>query len=406
MPLPLFLRLSLPSKTGRIRRGRLLTLAILACTALSGARAATDFSALTQLAQGAVAGSNVPQAVPGFELLLWQNGLPIYHQSFGRWTQGTAANMDSATKTISGALVMALTETQPNFQLDTKLSSLLPSFMDNADKRDITVRQAFSHTSGLPGPTAGSAILGADNITLQQAAGLVARLPMENGPAGSSFSYGGVSMHAAGAAAEVAGGLPYATLMQQRVLDPLGMASTRFVLPSPGSQNPRVAGGLESTASDMASFMDMLLADGVRRSTGQRVLAASSVATMLTRQTTDDQTLASSPTEDSLYGIGVWLDQLETTGAEPVDALAAGARGFHAWIDHDLDLVFVFATDRTSFENIESLSAQMHATIVNTLAIPEPQPLLMWALGSGLLAWRLRRVAGTRQSPMALDSGG
>ncbi len=388
MSLPLSLCLS--RATTHLRRGRMLALAVLACTTISAARAATDFSALTQLAQGAVAGSHVAQAVPGFELLLWQNGLPLYHQSFGNWTLGQAANMDSATKTVSGALIMALTETQPNFQLDTKLSSLLPSFENNADKRDITVRQAFSHTSGLASTDLGSAILAADNITLQQAAGLIARQPLENGPAGSAFAYGGLSMHAAGAAAEVAGGLPYATLMQQRLLDPLGMTSTRFVLPGVGSQNPRVAGGLESTASDIASFMDMLLAGGVQRSTGQRVLSASSVDTMLTRQTNDGQVVVSSPTGDSDYGIGVWLSQLEASSAGPVDALAGGARGFHAWIDQDQGLVFVFATDLTSFQNIEDLSAQMHAAIVDTLAVPEPHSALLWVAGGGLLAWRFR----------------
>jgi CubicO group peptidase (beta-lactamase class C family) len=134
-------------------------------------------------------------------------------------------------------------------------------------------------------------------------------------------------------------------------------------------QNPRVAGGIESTATDYARFMDMLLNQGVDRTTGTRVLTAASVEEMLRRQTTDEQPIAHSPADNNRYGIGVWLDQLGEAGPE-VDVLAAGARGFHSWIDSSEGLVFTFSTDLTQFSNVELLSSKIHMAILQAVTLP------------------------------------
>lgn len=134
-------------------------------------------------------------------------------------------------------------------------------------------------------------------------------------------------------------------------------------------RNPRVAGGIESTATDYARFMDMLLNSGVDRVSGATVLSAESVDEMLTRQTSDDQGIVNSPADNNHYGIGVWLDQLEQAGPT-VDALAAGARGFHSWIDKSYGLVFTFATETTVFSNVEVLSSMMHLSVLEAVATP------------------------------------
>jgi hypothetical protein len=99
------------------------------------------------------------------------------------------------------------------------------------------------------------------------------------------------------------------------------------------------------------------------------VLSALWVAEMLARQTTDDQIIVNSPADNNRYGIGVWVDQLGQAGP-PVDALAAGARGFHSWIDKPYGLVMTFATDETIFANVEVLSSMMHLAILQAVAKP------------------------------------
>ena len=331
--------------------------ALLLLVSLPTPAIALDFSKLTALAEGALLGENVNAAVPGFEIRLLQEGEAIYHQAFGSWALDRPARIDSSTKTLSGALMMSLAETsEGGFSLDSRLSDFLTEY-DTSTLRDITVRQSFSHTGGFDGQGLTSLILANPNITLRQAAQLIALKPLVNGPPGGTFAYGGLSMHVAGAAAEVATGERFVDLFAERIATPLGISNTHFVAAS--QDNPRVSGGVESTATDFARFMDMLLNDGVDRATGTRILDANSVAEMLSQQTNDAQPIVFSPVDNHRYGIGVWLDQLEQAGP-----MAGGARGFHSWIDESQGLIFSFATDLTTFGNVEFLSSKMHAAIL------------------------------------------
>ena len=365
-----------------------ITCASLSC--VLGKASASDFSALTTLAERAILGENVAVAVPGFEVRLLQNGQVIYHQSFGDWSLDRPARIDSSTKTLSGALMMSIAESsEGGFSLDSRLIDYLTDY-DQHELRDISIRQAFSHTAGFEGQDATSLILANPNITLQRAAELISEKPLVNGPPGSTFAYGGLSMHAAGAAAEVATGESYSDLFADRISTPLGMSNTQFVAASPS--NPRVAGGVESTATDFAHFMDMLLNNGVDRVTGTRVLSAASVEEMSTRQTSDNQPIANSPVDNQRYGIGIWLDQLGQAGPT-VDSLAGGARGFHSWIDKSHGLVFTFATDLSSFGNVEVLSSMMHSAILEAVSPPGDFDLDWQSRWAGLLILATRRLA-------------
>lgn len=124
-------------------------------------------------------------------------------------------------------------------------------------------------------------------------------------------------MQVAGAAAEVATGQDYVDLFAEQLTTPLGMTNTKFVIAS--DTNPRIAGGVESTASDYSRFMDMLANDGVDRVTGVRMLSSAAVNEMLTRQTNDGQPTANSPADNNYYGVGVWVNQLTQAGP-PVEA--------------------------------------------------------------------------------------
>ncbi len=328
-----------------------------------------NFDPLTQLARNAQAGVGVPSPVRGFDMRLLRDGVPVYHQSFGTWSLDRPANSDSSTKTMSGALIMAGTEVAGSgFSLDAKLADFLPSF-NQPQKRDITIRQAFSHTSGISTADTNSALLN-PVITLQQSANLIAQQPLASGPPGSKFAYGGLSMQAAGAALEAAAQSTYVDFFNERIVEPMQLTDTRFVLAS--DSNPRVAGGIESTATDFARFMDMLLNNGIDRSTGNVVLQPASVAAMTTRQTNDTQTIINTPpsVDNNRYGIGAWIDQLDRIGTNTVDALAGGARGFHAWIDRSHGLAFAFSTDVSSFGLIVDLADAMHESILNAVENP------------------------------------
>lgn len=310
-----------------------------------------DFTQVTVLGIGALSGQNVNTPVPGFEILLMKDGQVVYHRAFGVWTLNRLANADSSTKTISGVIIASLLEDSAvPFTLDSRLSDFLPEF-NVPIKRNITIRQCFAHTSGMD---TGSPAQSDASITLRQAATQIAAQTLSFLP-GTTFSYGGASMHAAGAAAEIAGSAPWNTLFRQRLAQPLGLIRTTYTLTSP--DNPRIAGGCESTATEFARMMEMLRTGGVYQSPSGpvRVLNQSSVDQIFTRQTPVGVPIANTPlTGVSDYGIGVWLDQRDAQG-RLIGAIAGGARGFCSWIDFDDGMVGAIATDLTQFSNIEQL---------------------------------------------------
>ena len=323
------------------------------CLAFSSSVVASsfDFSQVTALANGALVGQNVNTPVPGFELLLMKDGVVVYRRSFGTWSLGRVGNADSATKTLAGALIMSLVDSSPlPFSLDTKLSEYIPAF--GGSRASINIRQCFSHSSGL----GDSIFVGSDTLTLQEVAQRIPLAPLEFSPPGTAFSYGGTSMQAAGAVGEIVGQKPWNTLFAERILQPVGMTHTSFVLTTPA--NPRIAGGCESNASDFAIFMEMLRRGGVAMN-GARVLSQGSVRQIFTRQTANPITILNTPvqsptTDGADYGVGVWLDERDASG-KLIGALAAGARGFSSWIDFDDGMVGVFATDLSAAGNVQGL---------------------------------------------------
>jgi CubicO group peptidase (beta-lactamase class C family) len=345
-------------------RQTLVLLGAAAFTTHACAQNLYDFSAVTTLAEDALAGRNVGSPVRGFELMLVKEGRTVYQRAFGRWSLNEVGAADSATKTLAGAVIMSLTDSSPNpFSLDTRLAQYIPAF--SGQKSTITIRQAFSHTSGLEP----SNVVSSTSLSLQQAALVIASNPLEFIP-GSTFSYGGSSMHAAGAVAELAGGAPWNTIFAQRLAGPLGLTRTRFVLSSP--TNPRIAGGCESNAAEFCRFMEMLRRGG--EIDGVRVLSQAAVSQMFTRQPAPGIPIANTPLEGSSdYGIGIWLDHRHPDGTlEGVQA--AGARGFSAWIDFDDGMVGTFATDLTLGQNIRELIDQIRTAAQDAIRNPRPCP--------------------------------
>jgi hypothetical protein len=103
--------------------------------------------------------------------------------------------------------------------------------------------------------------------------------------------------------------------------------------------------------------------------------------------------IVNSPAGNNRYGIGVWLDQLDQEGP-PVDALAAGARGFHSWIDVEHELVFTFATELTVFSNVEVLSSLMHHSILQAMSPPGDFDFDGDVDGRDLLVWQRDSTVG------------
>jgi len=200
-------------------------------------------------------------------------------------------------------------------------------------KREITIRDLLTHTSGIGyaqiGSKTSTAIyskagvvggIGVDKIVLGDKMKILGGLPLEHQP-GEKFTYG-LNTDLLGYLVEVVSGMPLDRFFRTRIFEPLGMNDTYFYLPA--DKRKRLAtlytsdknelaikapdhinlngdfysdypatdgtyfsggGGLSSTAYDYATFMQMMLNKGAWN--GKRLLSAASVRMMTSNQIGD-----------------------------------------------------------------------------------------------------------------------
>ena len=285
----------------------------------------------------------------GMALVLVKDGVIIYDKGFSGITSDTVIPIASATKWLSAAVIMALVD-EGVLSLDDKASKYLDNYTGNHG--EMTVRQMFSHTSGLPGHYSTTGIPGSDDIlsnrkiTLAESADRIAEVELLGDP-GTQFYYGGLSIQVAGRIAEVASGKDWLTLFEEKVAHPLGMSETDYNGLGP-TNNPRIAGSIQTSAHQYAQFLQMLLADGTYE--GKRVLSPNAVNDMLHDQTFGVPIVSSPwqqyehllPVAEVRYGVGCWLEITDKKG-NAREASSQGAFGFSPWIDTDRNLAGVLA---------------------------------------------------------------
>ena len=287
----------------------------------------SDLSSLDQLLRDAL-----PSLGGGAALLLLDSERVLYRKAFGNLTIDQVLPIASATKWLSGALILSLVD-EGNLSLDDSVAQYLPDFTEQ--KTQITIRQLFAHTSGLP-PEASCRNNRA--TSLEDCAKAIARVPLQAEP-GATFHYGGVSMHVGGRVAEVATGKAWNDIFIERIAGPLGMQQTDYHAYG-ATQNPRPAGDARSSLDEYGRFLQMLLNRGVFE--GRRVLSPEAVAEML-RDQTDGAALTYTIFHDkghldpdlpkARYGLGVWLEKHDSDTGEVLEASSPGALGAYPWLD-------------------------------------------------------------------------
>ena len=169
----------------------------------------------------------------------------------------------SISKSYAAALMLNLVQ-DGVVALDDPISKFLPAFATKGagpfDRRDVTLRHLASHTSG--------AFIGPD-VLIEGVPRDLNDIKIETEP-GGPFLYSSLGTHLLERTLEAATGQDYEALLQERVLQPLGLTNTGFIyeetpdkphlLPTrPGtyqySQNEhRVGSGLSSTAREVNAF--------------------------------------------------------------------------------------------------------------------------------------------------------
>lgn len=309
------------------------------------------------------------EEIVGAELLVIVNGRTILHGGYG-WRDrdrelamqpGGVFCVRSMTKPLIGVAIWMLIE-ERKLSLDTRVSKLLPAF-DVDGKREITIQQLLTHTSGLPM----SLIVSRDPRALESVrsvADLGGACKLECAP-GSEFHYSDQGTDTLTAVIEVVTGAPAEDFVRKRILEALGMAETtclmgtghplrertcsaymgstgswtRFWSPQDEALFPVFLGsqGLYSTAVDYARFLALHLHHG--RADGARIMRSSSIRHMLRPALGRQVGSTSLPGASADYGMlmQVWTKPGEGAAGSASDEpeLIAfghtGSDGTHAW---------------------------------------------------------------------------
>ena len=204
--------------------------------------------------------------LPNISILIKQNNKEIYRHVEGmadienkvKADKGTVYRIYSMTKPVTGVAIMQLVESG-KLRLNDKVSKYIPAFKDtkviNLDfqdyvvkpKREITIRDLLTHTSGLTYSWAGEGpvhqiyrkynirpyFFGALDAELNkfpgntcQFAAAAASAPLLHNP-GEKWSYG-INMDVLGCVVEVVSGVTFAEYLQQNIFDPLDLKSIGF----------------------------------------------------------------------------------------------------------------------------------------------------------------------------------
>jgi CubicO group peptidase (beta-lactamase class C family) len=289
----------------------------------------------------------------GAVAMIIRNGKIVYYKSSGFNDLQTKAPLTktgifriaSQTKAITSVAVMMLYE-EGKFLLDEPVSKYIPSFANgkvldkfkDADstyttvpvKREVTVRDLLTHTSGIGYAQIGSkeanAVYAKNKITagldvmddkLSDAMTRLGSLPLMHQP-GERWTYG-LNIDLLGYLVEIWSGMTLEEFFQKRIFTPLGMNDTYFNVPNEKAnrlvnffqedslghlQKQNLVfgaldmsfpmhkkkyfsggGGLSSTIYDYGVFLQMLLNGGVYN--GQRLLSPNTVRMMTMNQIGD-----------------------------------------------------------------------------------------------------------------------
>lgn len=248
--------------------------------------------------------------VPGMAVAVVIDGKTVLTQGYGTREVGKNAPVDAGTvfqiasisKSLS-ATVAALEVSQGVVAWDDPVARYLPDFkLSNAYVSEHgSIGDFFAHRSGLPG-TAGDDLedLG---YTRAEVMARLRLLPLD--AFRTSYHYANFSTTIGAEAVAKAVGRPWESLAQDVLFKPLGMTSTSYRYDDFMARNNRAvlhgyqkgafvplgqrnadqqapAGGVSSTAGDMAQWLKLLLADGEFQ--GKRMIAAGALLPALSPQ--------------------------------------------------------------------------------------------------------------------------
>ncbi len=311
--------------------------------------------------------------VTGLSIALVDNQEIVWSQGFGyadkeediKATPDTVYHLGSIAKVFTATAAMQLAE-QGKLNIDQPLQTYLPEFsiksrFGGTDR--ITPRNLMTHHSGLPGNWA----LGMSERHPGHFIDVVTAVKDEYMayPPDYVFAYSNLGVTLLGAAIGRVSGEDYSSYMDTHLLQPLAMTHSAFTSIIPGKSYDKgreveviplrdlPSGGLNSSAGDMARFMQMVFADGSYG--GKQIVKPESLQQMFNVRSTN------LPLDfDFKMGLGWMLSGVDVPHAGPVANHGGSTLNYHSMMavlpEHKLGVIVL--SNSTTAQGVVSKIAE------------------------------------------------
>lgn len=201
------------------------------------------------------AAADLSRQAQGIALLVMLDGKIVFEDYPNGGAVTRATELASGTKSFSGVLALCAVE-DGLLTLDEKAADTLPEWRDDPRRREITIRQILTLTSGIPG---GASALETGRVP-SYAEAVAVKATAEPG---EKFSYGPQPFQVFGEiwrrklAARDETGMRY---LERKILEPLGIKPARWRMG--GNGQPNLPSGAALTARDWAKFGEAVRLDG------------------------------------------------------------------------------------------------------------------------------------------------
>lgn len=341
-----------------------------------------------------IQGQMAKQHIPGLSIAVVQDGKLIMEKGYGlasietqaAVTPETVFRIGSVTKQFTASAVMLLVQ-EGKISLDDSIRKYLPSAPDSWQA--ITIRHLLNHTSGLRRDFTEADFLALydpqKDYSMDELVTLLGQLPMEAEP-GESWIYSNFGYHLLGFLVEKVSGQHYATFLNSRIFEPLGMKTADVIrtdkrVPSMASGyawadgalhaaddevdlipgNVEGEGGLQMSAQDLAKWDAALHRE--------QILTPSSLQQMWTPGLLNDST----PTS---YGFGWGLNLINDS---PFVLHGGNITGFTSRFDRHpqegLSVIVLNNLDQSTAENISARIASIINPALTWKTIPDVDPV-------------------------------
>src|SRR5262245_58463474 len=254
------------------------------------------------------------QGVPGLALALVRDQEVMWSGGFGYADVASARPMDersavgvaSITKTFTATAIVQLRDLG-KLRIDDPVMQHLPEFKAVKNRfgrtEDVTIRGLLTHHSGLVGESPTGHWSNMSFPSMAEILELLPRMEVVIEPA-SAFKYSNLAFALLGEIVARLSGTPCVDYVRDRILVPLGMSESGFVIddamrrrtatgylasryedipevsPDPAMNGYAAAGGLRSTAADLAKWLSLQFRTRDDKRAGQHVLAGRSLSEM------------------------------------------------------------------------------------------------------------------------------